>query len=295
MVRKLSIVILFLTLLSSTTLSGQFIEGMEVAPPGSTRGEENWDDSTYVGVGRESYTLKRYFKSLAGKDSMSISRMWAGSLLLPGTAQIYNKQYWKVPVLYLSVGGLAAAGYSYNQKWHNSGEIKYKRERNLFYTAAALVYWSGILDGVANYKYEKKVLPGRASLYSAMVPGLGQIYNRDYWKLPIYYGGFIASGYFIVSNHSQYQHYKNLYYTSSDKAHPNSEKYNPQTMKYYMDAYRRYRDYSILAGILVYALNVIDANVFAHLQDFDVSDDLAASFNGGVGASVIGLQLSFKF
>jgi hypothetical protein len=53
-------------------------------------------------------------------------------------------------------------------------------------------------------------------------------------------------------------------------------------MKYYKDTYRRFRDYSILAGVFVYALNIIDANVFAHFQDFDVSEDLTASLFPGI-------------
>lgn len=73
-----------------------------------------------------------------------------------------------------------------------------------------------------------------------------------------------------------------MYYETSNPESPLYGKFNAQTMKYYKDTYRRYRDYSILAGIAIYALNIIDANVFAHLQDFDISDDLSASFVPGV-------------
>lgn len=274
MSRKVSIILILLifgTLPLSAQFQGQF---KQVGPPGSQQNQQNQNDTSYLVEAREKYTLKRYFNSLAGKDSMDIARMWGGSLVLPGTAQLYNKQYWKIPVLYLSTGGLMLAGYQNNLKWLDTKDQQYKERRNLYYAGAALTYWVGIVDGISNYKYHKEVLPARASLYSVMFPGLGQIYNGDYWKLPIYYGGFIISGYFVSSNNAQFKRYKTMYYNTSNPESEEYQKYNAETMKYYMDTYRRFRDYSILSFMLVYALNVIDANVFAHLQDFDVSDDL---------------------
>ncbi|MDD2419506.1 MAG: hypothetical protein EOM16_02760 [Bacteroidia bacterium] len=279
----------------------------QIGPPGSQNTQQQQEeDSLYQGSTREPYSLKRYFNSLAGKDSMNISRMWGGSFLLPGSAQLYNKQYWKIPVVYASIGGFMYAGYNNNLKWLDTGQDKYRQNRDLFYIGAALSYWGSVMDGVANFKYHKKVLPARASLYSAMLPGLGQVYNGDYWKIPIFYGGFIVTGYFISSNNTQFKRYKNLYYLSSDPENSDYQNINPETMKYYMDSYRRLRDYSILAGVLVYALNIIDANVFAHLQDFDVSDDLSASFAPGVVMPLnpnfaynmnpaVGFRLNIKF
>ncbi|MDP3453736.1 MAG: DUF5683 domain-containing protein [Bacteroidales bacterium] len=255
----------------------------QIGPPGSNQNQNKAsEDSTFAGTRREPYSLKRYFNSLAGKDSMNIARMWGGSLLLPGSAQLYNKQYWKIPLVYATVGGLAFAGYRNNVEWHNTGDERHKRARDLCYLGAALSYWGSVMDGVANFRYHKEVLPARASLYSAMLPGLGQYYNGDYWKIPIIYGGFITVGYFISSNNQQYQRYKYLYYEASNPESPLSGRYNAQTMKYYKDTYRRFRDYSVLAGVFVYALNIIDANVFAHLQDFDVSEDLSASISPGL-------------
>lgn len=275
---------LIAVLFISTVGHAQFVGQMkQIGPPGSTQDEKNKDiDTTFSGTTREPYSLKRYFNSLAGKDSMNIARMWGGSILLPGSAQLYNKQYWKIPVLYGTVGAFMYAGYRNNIQWLDTRESKYSSNRNLFYMGAALTYWASILDGVSNYKYPNKVLPARASLYSAMLPGLGQIYNGDYWKLPIVYGGLITTGYFISSNNSQFQRYKMMYYETSNPDSPLYQKYNPETMKYYKDSYRRFRDYSVLAGIAVYVLNIIDANVFAHLQDFDISEDLSATFVPGV-------------
>jgi hypothetical protein len=208
--------------------------------------------------------------------------MWAGSIILPGSAQVYNREYWKLPVLYGGVASLLFTGYRNNLKYQETGDVKYKKNRDLFYLGAVITYWGGIVDGVANYKYHKDVLPARASLYSALLPGLGQAYNGTYWKIPIFYGGFITCGYFIYSNNLQYQRYRTLFNQASLPDSELTGRYNVETLKYFRDSYRRYRDYSILAGLAVYALNIIDANVFAHLQDFDISDDLSASFGPGV-------------
>ena len=282
MKQRLLFLLLF-TLLSLQALAQVQGQMQQVRPPGAPGNQQqNTTDTNYVYNRKPTYTFKRYFNSLAGKDSMNITRMWAGSIIVPGTAQLYNKEYWKIPVIYGTIGAFTYAGYRNNTLWHETGDKKFKTTRDLCYLGAALSYWGSILDGVSNYKFYKDVLPARASLYSAMLPGLGQYYNGDYWKIPIIYGGFITVGYFISSNNSQFQRYKYMYYETSNPDSPLFGKYNAQTMKYYKDTYRRYRDYSILTGIAVYALNIIDANVFAHLQDFDISDDLSASFLPGV-------------
>ena len=289
------LIILLLALLVSISSKAQFSgtgSFVQAGPPGANN-QQNNQQNKVEDDGKPSppaYTLKRYFKSLAGKDSMNITSMWAGSIILPGTAQIYNKDYWKLSILY---GGMAAfiySGYKSNLKSLESGEPKYKTNRDLFYLGAVLTYWGGMIDGVASFKYYKDVLPARASLYSVLLPGLGQAYTGNYWKIPIIYGGFIACGYFIYSNNMQYQRYRALYNEASLPDSQLSGRYNVETLKYFKDSYRRFRDYSILAGALVYALNIIDANVFAHFQDFDISDDLSASF----GPSVI-QPLNYQF
>ncbi len=279
-------IILLIALLVAISSTAQFNGSKKVGqagPPGS--GQQNNQTNTTEESNQPrppAYTFKRYFKSLAGKDSMNITRMWAGSIILPGSAQIYNREYWKLPVLYVGVASLLYTGYRNNLKFQETGDAKYKNNRDLFYLGAIFTYWGGIVDGVANYKYHKDVLPARASLYSALLPGLGQAYNGTYWKIPIFYGGFITCGYFIYSNNLQYQRYRNLFNQASLPDSELTGRYNVETLKYFRDSYRRYRDYSILAGLAVYALNIIDANVFAHLQDFDISDDLSASFGPGV-------------
>ncbi|MEN6568687.1 MAG: DUF5683 domain-containing protein [Rikenellaceae bacterium] len=261
-------------MLISFPLSAQITGRLNTAgPPGANLFQQQTttknDSTEYENTPRvPRYTIKRYFKSLAHKDSMRINHMWMGSLVLPGTAQIYNKQYWKLPIVYGGMAALIYEGYSSNGN-----------DREKFYIGAAMLHYATIMDGLVSYKYYKPILPARASLYSAMLPGLGQAYTGNYWKIPIIYGGLITCGYFINFNNIQYQKYKNLYIEAyNDPQSEAATKYSLESLDYFKTAYRRYRDYSILAGILVYALNIIDANVFAHFTDFDVSDDLSASF-----------------
>lgn len=286
---------------------GQFIGNMtRTGPPGSSQNNQNNQTEEEGKYRPPEYNLKRYFKSITGKDTINLSRLWAGSLILPGTAQIYNKDYWKLPVLYGGMLGFTYAGIHSNKLLQESGESRYRTQRSIFYAAAALTYWGGILDGAVSFKHHKEVLPARASIYSAMLPGLGQAYNGDYWKIPIIYGGFITVGYFISSNNYQYRYYKNQHNlaTTPDSGYTGGA--SAETLKYYRDTYRRYRDYSILAGVIVYALNVIDANVFAHLQEFDMSDDITATVTPAIiepldyrftknTAPSLGLSLNIRF
>lgn len=276
------ILVLILLSLISFSLNAQFTGTFDpVRPPGSTTGQ-NQNPNAQINDDepvKPSYTFKRYFKSLLGKDSMKIDNMWLGSLILPGTAQIYNRQYWKIPIIYGGLGSFMYAGYQSNMKFQETGDTKFKTRRDLFYAGAALTYWSSVMDGLANYKYYKPVLPARASLYSAMLPGLGQAYNGDYWKIPIFYGGFIVTGFFIHENQSEYRRFNNLYNWASEENSTYDGQYSVSSLKWFKDTYRRYRDYSILSGALVYILNIVDANVFAHLRNFDISEDLSLNVN----------------
>lgn len=129
--------------------------------------------------------------------------------------------------------------------------------------------------------------PGRAALYSAIIPGAGQFYNKHYWKVPVIYvvGGTI--GYFIVSNDQSYQEYQKAYKYSIDNdanTVPMVElKGKPTTITSAAalngrNYYRRNRDLSIIIAFIAYGLQVMEANVGAHLNDFDVSDDLSLNW-----------------
>ena len=140
--------------------------------------------------------------------------------------------------------------------------------------------------------------PMRAVWLGAIVPGLGQIYNRSYWKIPIVYGGFMGCVYAITWTNTQYIGYKtayrDLYYDRRDGTVTNDpnksyiailpEGYTIDRMggesayydrlKDWQNTTRRNRDLAIAATAIVYALTLIDAYVDAQLFDFDISDDL---------------------
>ncbi len=221
---------------------------------------------------------KNYWKGLKGEDSLSISRVWAASLLVPSYSQAYNRDYWKIPVVWGGIAGCVFGGYASNIKWMDTGESHYRTQRNLLYAGAALVYWASLMDGVVSYKTNKEVIPARATIYSAMLPGLGQVYNGHYWKIPIIYGGLVFTSYLYSYNSSQYQRFRDAYNALTDNNPNTTDEFNGRMsssqLKSYRDNFRRQRDYAVVYTGLVYLLNIIDANVFAHLSDFDVSDDL---------------------
>ncbi len=236
---------------------------------------QNNQDTTYTPPPKPSFTFRQYFSALAHRDTMPISYMWAGSVILPGTAQIYNRDYWKLPVIYGGIGAFIYTGYLNNRKFLDTGLRKYEVRRNLLYAGAILTWWGAMMDGVVSYKSVQDPLPARASLYSALLPGLGQVYNGDYWKIPIFYGGLVTCGYLWNFNQQQYRRYKDLHNLATAPDSSYDGPYSAEDLKWRRDVYRRYRDYSVIATVLVYVLNIVDANVFAYMHDFDVSDDLS--------------------
>jgi hypothetical protein len=132
-------------------------------------------------------------------------------------------------------------------------------------------------------------VPIKATLYSTFLPGLGQAYNGDYWKIPLVYGGFAFTGYWLSLNNMQYTRYRDAYnieyaYTQGQTDTPSefSGRLSLQSLKNYRDSFRRSRDYAVMWIALWYAVNVIDATVFAQLSNFDVSEDLALNISPSI-------------
>jgi len=120
--------------------------------------------------------------------------------------------------------------------------------------------------------------PRKALIYSALFPGLGQIYNNKVWKIPILYGGAGTAFYFLHRNQLYYKKFRELY-NSPDVAdvyyvyqYTITSKDN---LKRGLDLYRSWRDYAILSIAGIYLLNIIDAYVDAYMFEYDVSDDLS--------------------
>ncbi len=172
-------------------------------------------------------------------------------------------------------------------------------------------------DSVKAMKVPYKIIPRQATLKSLMIPGWGQLYNRQYWKLPFVAGAFITLGMIANYNQVRYSKYREYYYVVS--THPEDPNYIPPAtvavpyedgvtrdldvnqLKRINDGFRRNRDYTYIGMALAWALNVVDANVSAHLKTFDVSDDLSIRVKPIMEIDplsqglVSGLSLSFNF
>lgn len=142
--------------------------------------------------------------------------------------------------------------------------------------------------------------PITAAILSARLPGLGQVYNRKYWKVPIVYVGLAASIYFVDFNTGYYQTYKDAYLLRVDGDSTTIDDfpfYTESNIKDLMDYYHRNLELSYIATGVVYLLNILDATVDAHLFDFDIKDDLSMRLE----PSLIAMQsqtypgLSLKF
>jgi len=275
------------------------------------------------------FSFKEWGQGLAHKRDIKIGTMFAGAVFAPGTAQIYNKQYWKLPIVYGTIGSFCGVGGYYRSQynktvklhtaWEEAGDLTIEepvldtRAKNLstwMFVGAGVCYWASLMDGTVFYDRTQKNSPGRATLYSLLLPGLGQAYNGEFWKIPIYQGGLMTATYFCITNNTNYKRFKSIHNqaTSPDVEYTGS--ISGETAKYYRDVYRRYRDYSILGIVAVYLLNVIDANVFAYMHDFEVSEDLtlqleptilspdctyAMSGRANINDGAVGLRLGIRF
>ena len=118
-------------------------------------------------------------------------------------------------------------------------------------------------------------IPKKAALYSAILPGAGQVYTKKYWKVPIIYGGLITSAYYINESNDFYQLYKSTYLNRLDGDFNDNLNYSDSDLRTLTEHYRRNREVSALLFTLTYILNIVDASVNAHLFDYDVSEDLS--------------------
>jgi hypothetical protein len=172
---------------------------------------------------------------------------------------------------------------------------------------------------------KKKLSPKKASIYAALFPGLGQVYNGKYWKLPIVYGGYVGLIYIFGWNNNNYNDYSQAYRTiakyesaadmtladrlylenfiknpSINLDNPSHFTYVTTSLKSGKDFYRRNRDLTVIGIAALHILSIIDASVDANLADFDISDDLSmrvepANIYLNGQNPVLGLNLVFNF
>lgn len=125
--------------------------------------------------------------------------------------------------------------------------------------------------------------PRKATLYSAVIPGLGQVYNRKYWKVPIVYAGMGTCAYFALYSNKRYNEFREAW-KSLNETDPggtvifDNYLYSLNGLEAGKNYFRRNRDLFTIFTAGVYILNIVDANVDAHLFDFDVSDNLTLNF-----------------
>ncbi|MEZ5082072.1 MAG: DUF5683 domain-containing protein [Bacteroidales bacterium] len=157
----------------------------------------------------------------------------------------------------------------------------------------------------------KEHSPHKATIYSMLLPGLGQAYNKKYWKIPIVYAGLGVFYYLIRFNNDEYQQWSEAYYFV--QANPGEdlpgneyvEKYgdDPDFLKSNKDYYRRNRDLNYILMAVWYLLNIVDATVDAHLYSWEVDDNLSLRLEPEIynGLSNLkykpaaGLKLSLRF
>ena len=128
-------------------------------------------------------------------------------------------------------------------------------------------------------KEKEKVHSPKTATLLALVPGAGQAYNRKYWKMPIVYASMGTCIYFAISNQKEFKRFKNAYMQRDNGEH--DEYYgilSQEAILNNMDRNRTIRDYMLAGTLLLYALQIVDATVDAHLFYFDVGDNLSARF-----------------
>lgn len=153
--------------------------------------------------------------------------------------------------------------------------------------------------------------PAKAAFFSAVLPGLGQAYNKKYWKIPIVYAAIGTGVYFYINNTKQYNRYRDAYksrlagftndefYLDANGEQLDTPRVSTESLETAQDFYRKNKEISLLVTIGLYALNIIDANVDAHLLQYNVDENLSLSphynFNEIDATSNLGLTLNFKF
>lgn len=140
-------------------------------------------------------------------------------------------------------------------------------------------------------------VPKKAGLYSAIVPGMGQLYNRQYWKLPVIYAGMAVTGYFLIDNIKQYRNYRKVYIgrIDNDPTTADDLTYTTEEVKLLQDTYKKYTDLTVLFTAVGYMIQVMDAVASAHLKNFDISPDISMRMTPVIYGNGIGLGLVMNF
>ena len=285
-------------------------------------------------------------KRTENTDKIDVNKtiLWS---LLPSAGHVYSRQYGKVPIY---GGGMAAITFfsikrrlDYQKHYNaytdvlenlavgtndsrNLDSIRQKKRRALrdfnrsvgvgvaFYSLSIIDAYLGTTMKNTNFEHS----PIKAAYRSVILPGWGQAYNKQYWKIPVVYAGLGAAGFGIYYTYNQYDTYTQEYLTRTRPnygiADPNLDFLDATDLLVYRQRWRRYFEISIIAASAWYLIVILDATIQAHLFDFDVSDDLsfqvrpfllpsqmpisaknAAHFNGNSLGFTSGLNVNIRF
>lgn len=284
-VYKCAILSLVIMLLSSGELFAQFQNDIYGGSQGNYSGQTGTNMASADTVDQV-FSFRTLFRGLSHKDTMGVGYAFGAGLIVPGLGQVYNRDYWKIPVIYAGLGTTIGFGIHYNNLYKASvtaaegveGAVpnqKYKNISTACFIGAGLIYWAQLLDVNISYEISAPKSAGKATVYSILFPGAGQAYNGEYWKIPIYTAGLSAGIYFWTYYNKQYQRYKRIHNEATNPDIPYEGPISAETALFYRDSFRRSRDLAVVCTMLVYILQIIDANVFSYMADFDISDNLA--------------------
>lgn len=144
--------------------------------------------------------------------------------------------------------------------------------------------------------------PKRAAILSAILPGLGQIYNKQYWKVPLIWGGAVILGHYIKYRDRLYNSLRSALIAETD-ADPRTinpfGRFTAQALEFNIDKLQRDRDNLIIMTTLFYLLNIVDAHVSAHLHEFQINDALSLNirpifYPSALASQSVGISFSLK-
>jgi hypothetical protein len=162
-----------------------------------------------------------------------------------------------------------------------------------------------IKDSLTPIEIYDPLAPQRAAFYSAVLPGLGQAYNKKYWKIPIIYAGMGAGVYFYLQNDQDYNRFRDAYKRrlagfTDDEFYGDNESplISNQRLIDAQKTAQKNKDVSIIVSLVFYLLNIIDANVDSHFRQFNVSNDLSLKpkldFNPVNAQTNYGLSFTYR-
>ncbi|MCB9034631.1 MAG: hypothetical protein H6553_12395 [Chitinophagales bacterium] len=184
-----------------------------------------------------------------------------------------------------------------------------KFKTKFFKDSLSLVQTDTLLESNININNKKKLKifdsipnsPKKAALLALACPGLGQIYNKKYWKLPIVYGAMAGTIFWLARQAKQLKQYNGYIVAKENGGNlpTNIAAYSKSEIIYYRDNYRKNTQLAAFATFFVWGLSIVDAAVDAHMQGFDISDDLTMKITPKIGLQneqmVTGINIKFNF